>query len=172
MLRVGCCTLRAPLRRNCRLLAVPVRRCTVSAALYTSNRSKCLSHSPCVAGHWSEGNSVSPKHTLSHSQNTIHHRLTRREFPCYSAKVVSESITAAHLGSGSLNVFGTPAMIALMEEAACDCVASSLELGETTVGTKVEIVHLKCTPLGMNVRAEATVTGVKNNFLTFDIPAW
>ena len=63
-------------------------------------------------------------------------------------------------------------MVALMEEAACDCVATSLELGETTVGTKVEIVHLKCTPMGMGVRAEAVVTEIKNNFITFDVVAF
>ena len=91
---------------------------------------------------------------------------------CNRSRVVDESITAASLGSGSLAVFGTPAMVALMEEAACDCMAPSLEPGETTVGTKVDIVHLKCTPLGMAVRAEAVVTGVKGNFLTFDIVAF
>ena len=59
-----------------------------------------------------------------------------------------------------------------MEEAACDAVAPTLDAGETTVGTKVEIVHLKCTPMGMGVRAEATVTSTKGNFMTFDIVAF
>ena len=104
------------------------------------------------------------------------HRLFRRSLatPAVGAvgkasKVVTQNITAAALGSGSLNVFGTPAMVALMEEAACAACAPSLGADETTVGTKVEIVHLKCTPLGMGVRAEATCTGTKGNFMTFDI---
>ena len=59
-----------------------------------------------------------------------------------AARVVDTSISAATLGSGALDVFGTPAMVALMEQASCDCVGSFLEAGETTVGTKVDIVHL------------------------------
>ena len=89
-----------------------------------------------------------------------------------ASKFVTANITAKTLGSGSLEVFGTPAMVALMEEAACHAVATELGASQTTVGTKVEIVHLKCTPLGMGVRAEATVTAVKGNFMTFDVVAY
>jgi fluoroacetyl-CoA thioesterase len=89
-----------------------------------------------------------------------------------ASKTVTQGVTAAALGSGSLNVFGTPAMVALMEEAACAACAPALGAGETTVGTKVEIVHLKCTPLGMGVRAEATCTSTKGNFMTFDVVAF
>ena len=87
-------------------------------------------------------------------------------------KTATAALSAKVLGSGSLDVFGTPAMVALMEEAACDAVASALQPGQTTVGTNVEIVHLKCTPLGMGVRAEATVTGTKGAFVTFDVVAF
>lgn len=89
-----------------------------------------------------------------------------------ASKVVTANITAKTLGSGSLEVFGTPAMVALMEEAACHAVAAELGASQTTVGTNVDIVHLKCTPLGMGVRAEATVTAVKGNFMTFDVVAY
>ena len=89
-----------------------------------------------------------------------------------ASKTVTMAVTASTVGSGSLDVFGTPAMVALMEEAACNAVAPSLDPGQTTVGTKVEIVHLKCTPLGMGVRAEATVTSTMGNFMTFDIVAF
>lgn len=89
-----------------------------------------------------------------------------------ASKTVTERITARTLGSGSLDVFGTPAMVALMEEAACACVAPKLEAGQTTVGTKVDVVHLKCTPLGSTVRAEATLTGIKGKMLSFDVTAF
>ena len=89
-----------------------------------------------------------------------------------ASKTVTDAVTAKSVGSGSMEVFGTPAMIALMEEAACAACTPTLAATETTVGTKVEIVHLKCTPLGMGVRAEATVTAVKGNFMTFDVVAF
>jgi fluoroacetyl-CoA thioesterase len=89
-----------------------------------------------------------------------------------ATKKVTSAVSASTLGSGSLDVFGTPAMVALMEEASCAAVAPTLDAGETTVGTKVDVVHLKCTPLGMNVRAEATVTATKSNFFTLDVVAF
>ena len=69
-----------------------------------------------------------------------------------ASRIVDTQVTAATLGSGSLDVFGTPAMVALMEASACDCVAAALEPGTTTVGTQVNIAHLRCTPMGMGVR--------------------
>ena len=84
-----------------------------------------------------------------------------------ASRTVETRVTAATLGSGSLEVFGTPAMVALMEESACNCVAAALEPGQTTVGTQVNIAHLRCTPMGMGVRAEATLTGIKGKMLTF-----
>ena len=89
-----------------------------------------------------------------------------------ASRTVETRVTAATLGSGSLEVFGTPAMVALMEESACNCVAAALEPGQTTVGTQVNIAHLRCTPMGMGVRAEATLTGIKGKMLTFDVNAF
>ena len=89
-----------------------------------------------------------------------------------ASRIVDTQVTAATLGSGSLDVFGTPAMVALMEASACDCVAAALEPGTTTVGTQVNIAHLRCTPMGMGVRAEATLTGIKGKMLTFDVHAF
>ena len=59
-----------------------------------------------------------------------------------------------------------------LDTAACDAVAAYLEPGQTTVGTKVEIAHLRCTPMGMGVRAEAKLTGIKGKILSFDVNAF
>ena len=72
--------------------------------------------------------------------------------------LVTKATTAAAMRSGSLPVFATPAMIALMEEAACACIAPFLKEGETTVGTSLNISHTSATPVGMHVYAEARLT--------------
>ena len=74
--------------------------------------------------------------------------------------------------SGSLPVFATPAMVALMEEAACACIAPFLAEGETSVGTALQIRHTAATPSGMNVYAEARLTAVDGRKLAFDVRAW
>ena len=65
--------------------------------------------------------------------------------------VVTNANTAKAVGSGTLDVFATPCMVALMEEAALHSVAPYLAEGEGTVGTKLEISHDAATPLGMKV---------------------
>lgn len=77
--------------------------------------------------------------------------------------VVSEENTAAKAGSGSLMVFGTPYMVALMENAALTLMAATLPEGKGTVGTAMNITHSAPTPVGMKVRAEAEVTGISAN---------
>ena len=57
--------------------------------------------------------------------------------------------TAKTVGSGLLEVFATPAMIALMEKTASDSVAPHLEEGEGTVGVRLDVVHTAATPIGM-----------------------
>lgn len=79
--------------------------------------------------------------------------------------------TAAAFGCGSLEVFSTPAMIALMEGAAVACVDEALEPGQTTVGTLVEIRHQAATPVGMTIKAQAHLTEVKGRKLVFEITA-
>ena len=63
--------------------------------------------------------------------------------------------TAKALGSGGLDVFSTPKLVALMENAALTLVKPYLDEGSDTVGTKLEVAHLAATPVGMTVRAEA-----------------
>lgn len=83
--------------------------------------------------------------------------------------LVCEENTAAKVGSGLLPVYSTPSMIALLEMAACNCVAPYLEEGTSSVGTQLTIDHLSATPVGMKVTAIATLTSVEGRKLVFDI---
>ena len=71
--------------------------------------------------------------------------------------VVNSTNTAVAVGSGSLPVYATPMMIALMEEATCNAVAPLLEEGETTVGTKISVSHDKASGTGTTVPAYAAL---------------
>ncbi len=86
-------------------------------------------------------------------------------------KVVKEK-TAAMIGSGLLEVYSTPSMIALMENTAFQCVQSHLNEGDTTVGSEVNIRHLKPTALNKEVSAKATVTEVDGRKLVFSVEAF
>lgn len=77
--------------------------------------------------------------------------------------------TAAALGNGSVEVFSTPHMLALIEMACAATVAEHLDDGEATVGIKVELTHLAPTPVGMSVTAMAVLEEVKGKILTFRI---
>ncbi len=85
--------------------------------------------------------------------------------------IVDESNTAKTMGSGTLGVFATPAMIALMEKTAWKSVAEELEEGCGTVGIRLDITHDAPTPLGMNVTCESVLTGIDGRKLTFEIEA-
>lgn len=87
-------------------------------------------------------------------------------------RTVTPSQTAVALGSGSLPVLGTPALLALMEAAAVDALAALLPPETTSVGIYVELRHLAATPVGGRVRAEATLTAVEGRTLTFEINAY
>ena len=80
--------------------------------------------------------------------------------------------TAYEVGSGSLLVYATPCMVALMEGAACEAIADALPEDKTSVGTELHISHLSATPVGLDVRAEAVVTEVDGNAITFQVTAY
>ena len=86
--------------------------------------------------------------------------------------VVEKEDTALEVGSGSLLVYATPCMAALMEGAACEAIASGLSETETTVGTELNLQHLSATPVGLEVWAEAEVTAVEGKQITFQIQAF
>jgi Predicted thioesterase len=85
--------------------------------------------------------------------------------------IVDESNTAKTMGSGTLDVFATPAMTALMEKTAWKSVAEELEEGCGTVGIRLEITHDAPTPLGMKVTCESVLTGIDGRKLTFEVEA-
>lgn len=85
--------------------------------------------------------------------------------------VVRETNTALAMGSGSLHVFATPSMIALMEQAACNAVAACLDEESTSVGTLVNITHDAATGMGKAVTATATLVEVQGRKLIFEITA-
>lgn len=85
--------------------------------------------------------------------------------------MVDATKLAVTVKSGSLPVFATPMMVALMEQAACDALSSFLDEGETTVGTSVSILHVSATPSGVKVSAEAEVTAVSGREIVFRVTA-
>ena len=85
---------------------------------------------------------------------------------------VEREDTALEVGSGSLLVYATPCMVALMEGAACEAIASCLPEEKTSVGTELSISHLSATPVGLEVWAEAEVTAVEGNLVTFSVTAY
>lgn len=87
-------------------------------------------------------------------------------------ETVSSSRTAAFFGSGLVAAYGTPAMVALMENATVAALHKYLGPGQTSVGTEVCIKHIAATPVGMHARARATVTAVDGRQVTFQVEAW
>ena len=84
---------------------------------------------------------------------------------------VNEANTAKKMGSGTLDVFATPALIALMEETCWRSVADRLEDGCGTVGTLLEIRHTAPTPIGMDVTCESELVEVDGRRLVFTVQA-
>lgn len=79
--------------------------------------------------------------------------------------------TACAMGSGTLQVFSTPTMIALMEKTCYSAVQPYLDEGITTVGTLVDIEHLSATPVGMEVEAECILEEIDGRRLVFSVEA-
>ncbi len=82
------------------------------------------------------------------------------------------SNTALTMGSGSLEVFATPAVVALMEKAACQAIADKLEEGITTVGTMMWVEHVSASPIGADISASAVLTGTDGRKFFFDVFAY
>ncbi|MEA4941258.1 hypothetical protein SDC9_209048 [bioreactor metagenome] len=93
---------------------------------------------------------------------------------CQLEQVVTDELTAAVIGSGALAVFGTPFMIAMMENAALTCLQPGLDEGKGSVGIHMDVSHDAPTPVGMKVWAEAEITAVSENgkIVDFKVKAW
>jgi fluoroacetyl-CoA thioesterase len=85
--------------------------------------------------------------------------------------VVGHSDTARALGSGEVEVLGTPRLVALLEEATIDAVKGYLDKGSTTVGMRVQVDHLQPTPVGAEVFAEAYLDKIEGRRITFTVTA-
>lgn len=85
--------------------------------------------------------------------------------------LITDNLTAEALGSGELKVCGTPAMIALMENAAMFAVKYELPQDYTTVGGKIEVKHIKPTKVGREIESTAILTKIEGKKLYFDVNA-
>ena len=92
----------------------------------------------------------------------------------YSELVVTPELLASRAGSGLVDVFSTPSMIAGIEGTAAASVAGELTEGQTTVGANINVAHIAATPLGMKVRFETELVDIAPNgkILTFAVAAF
>ena len=90
---------------------------------------------------------------------------------CTKETSVTHEMLASSVGSGSVDVYAPPMMIALMEKAATQLLVPYLDEGETSVGIRMDATHDAATPEGMMVSATAVVTGVDRRKVTFSITA-
>ena len=87
-------------------------------------------------------------------------------------ELVTQDRSASAVGSGLLDVFSTPSMIALMEKACKESVAPYLEEGQGTVGIRLEVDHLAAVPIGEKVWVDSELITVDKRVLTFAVSAW
>lgn len=85
--------------------------------------------------------------------------------------VVGESDTARMLGSGDVEVLGTPRLVALFEQATVEALRGILDENQTSVGMRVQIDHLQPTPVGAEVVAEAHVDKIEGRRISFTVTA-
>ena len=84
---------------------------------------------------------------------------------------VTEDLCANAWGSGGLQVYATPAMIALMENTAWASVEPCMEEGKSTVGTKLDVSHLSASPVGARITCESELVEVDGRRLVFKVNA-
>src|SRR5713101_7332287 len=88
------------------------------------------------------------------------------------AFTVTPDRTAHAMGNKGVNVFATPFLIGLLEDAAGSVIHPHLPPGASTVGTMVEVKHLAATPVGMRVRAKATLLETDGRRCLFEVSVW
>lgn len=80
--------------------------------------------------------------------------------------------SAAHIGSGSVQVLSTPSMIAFMEITSLKLLDAHLPEGDSSVGARVDIRHLAPSPVGCMVRVQAEITSVDGRAVILQVDAW
>lgn len=85
---------------------------------------------------------------------------------------MTPEMSAARVGSGLVDVFATPMMVALIEQTCYESVLPHLDEGQGTVGTLVNVSHLSATPIGMRVWCESELTEVDRRRLVFSVKAY
>jgi len=86
--------------------------------------------------------------------------------------IVTTANVATNVGSGKVQVFATPMMIALMEKAAALSIEPALAEGQSSVGTHIDVTHCSATPIGMKVWADTEVTAIDRRKVTFSVKAY
>ncbi len=87
-------------------------------------------------------------------------------------QTVTPEMSAARIGSGLVEVFATPMMVALIEQTCLESVLPQLEEGQGTVGTLVNVSHVSATPVGMRVWCESELVEVDRRRLVFKVKAY
>ena len=86
--------------------------------------------------------------------------------------LVTDQMTAVHIGSGSLQVFATPAMVTFVEQVCRRMADERLPAGQASVGIRVDIRHLAPTPLGGQVRLQAEITAYDGRVIEYQVRLW
>ena len=86
--------------------------------------------------------------------------------------VVTDDMTAAKFASGTLDVFGTPALIGCMEDTAKSLIDPELKEGESSVGTKISTTHVKASKVGATITVEATLVKQEGRMYDFFVKAY
>ena len=87
-------------------------------------------------------------------------------------QTVTPAMSAARVGSGLVDVFATPMLVALVEQTCYESVLSHLDVGQGTVGTMVNVSHLSATPIGKRVWCDSELTEVDRRRLVFSVKAY
>lgn len=90
----------------------------------------------------------------------------------HKEQIVTPEMSAARVGSGLVEVFATPMMVALIEQTCLESVLPQLEEGQGTVGTLVNVSHVSATPVGMRVWCESELVEVDRRRLVFKVKAY
>ena len=102
-------------------------------------------------------------HTFAENKNSFN--MLKEGLEYTSTVVVAPANCASAVGSGGLDVFATPSMVALMENAAMNCVAPYLPEGSTTVGAEINTTHIKPSSIGSRIKAIASIFPTFSGFL-------